>query len=156
MKIRNLILVLTLALTPFVGCSDPPQPVPPAPAASARTAAGSIALEGEKFDAPDTTVFVSVRPKGQKAPWLSRKYPMQSPQITGAAGKKVLAFELRASDPNRETFNSNGMTEAPAGIELELYVCVKEGGFVDSPTLTDASAPFVQGKTDYAMTVKMP
>jgi hypothetical protein len=184
MKIRTLLSAAIPALLALQlgSCSESPQPVetpksstapasasgnlPPGhpmpgataePSANEAKLAGTIVLDGEKFSGGETTVFVSVRPKGQKAPWLSRKYPMQSPQIAkNAAGAKVLSFELRSADPKKETFNSNAMNDAPAGIELELYACVKAGGFVDSPTLCDAAAPFEKGKLDYALTLKLP
>jgi hypothetical protein len=169
-------VVSALAVLPLAGCGDPPQPVeslsssasqlPPGhplpagsvqPTADETKLAGTIALEGDKFDAPETTVFVNVRAKGQKAPWLSRKYTMQASQIAKSdAGARVLTFELRSADPQMETFNLNGMHDAPEGIELELHACVKSGGFVDVPTLCEVVAPFEKGKLDYALTLKMP
>src|SRR5688572_20604771 len=135
MKNRNPILAscLVLIVSSLFACGDPPQPVdtpapaPKPPAASGQmpeghppiepavkdttpeaTLAGSIVLKGEKFAAPGATVFVSVRPKGVKAPWLSRKYPIESsPLTTNAEGARVLAFHLRSADPTGQVFNSS-------------------------------------------------
>lgn len=131
------------------------------PVADETRLAGRITLVGAAFDAADATVFVNVRPKGQRGPWLSRKYTMQSRHISevepGAAPRRrVLEFELRSADTGFETFNMNGMHEPPEGLELELHACAKAGGSVDLPTLCEAVAPFEKGKSDYALTLTAP
>ena len=127
------------------------------PVANETRLAGTLTLEGPGFELPATTIFVNVRPTGQKGPWLSRKYTMDSPSIAGeAGGPRRLDFSLRSADTQFETFNMNGLHDAPEGIELELHVCVKATGFVDGATLCEAVAPFTKGKQDYALTLTAP
>jgi hypothetical protein len=100
-------------------------------------------------------VFVSVRLKGQPAPWLSRKYPLQGASLqSNSAGARSLPFELRSRDPNGQTFNLNGQHVAPS--ECEVHVCYKAEGFVESATLAEAIALFESGKSDYELTLKLP
>ena len=159
-------------------CSDPPQPVetskagkdaalpaghPAMPASvngEAARASGTISFAGAQFDNPTGTLFVNVRVKGTRPPWLSRKYTLQgSPLATDAAGVKSMPFELRADDqtPMVGTFNTNpGQITAPPGIELELYACYKENGDAGSKTLADAAAVFQSGKSDYELKLTLP
>ncbi len=117
-------------------------------------------FEGAQFDAPTGTLYVNVRVKGSKPPWLSRKYSLESLVLAkDAAGVKSMPFDLRANDPTPGvgTFNSNpGQITAPADIELELYVCYKATPDAGSKTLADATAVFTAGKSDYDLTLKLP
>lgn len=175
MKINKLSLVAIFALLALqvAGCGEPPQPVDAPQAASkggmpaghppmaandtgeeARVS-GTIVFEGSAFDNPTGTLFVSVRLKGMKAPWLSRKYPLTGAKlVTDAAGGQSMAFDLRSRDPNGETFNLNGQHVAPS--ECEVYACYKTDGTVESKTLADAMAVFQSGKSDYTLTLKLP
>lgn len=180
MKIR---ILLCAALAAFLalhlgGCSKSPEPVeaPPTAPSAAKPAghpalpaaengaearvAGTIRLEGAQFDAPTGTLFVNVRVKGTKPPWLSHKYSMESVVLSkDASGAKSMPFELRANDPTpmTGTFNSNpGQITAPPDIELELYACYKATPDAGSKTLADAAAVFTAGKLDYELTLKLP
>ena len=165
MKIRTLLLaaIPVFATIQLVSCGDSPQPIEgssqpaPAPAKSSEEArvSGSVVLEGAQFDAPKGTLWVSVRPKGMKAPWLSRKYPLENAQFTKtASGAKSLSFLLSSRDPAAETFNSSGSHTAP--VECEVHACYKMGGTVDFPTLVEDTASFQSGKSDYLLTLKLP
>jgi len=167
MKIITPFAGASLALLALIGsgCGEPPQTMDAPSAASPHGAmqlsgeearvAGTILLEGAQFDAPTGTLFANVRLKGQKAPWLSRMYPLtNAPLATSATGAKILPFELRSRDPNGQTFNLNGQHVAPS--ECEVYICYKPDRFVESETLADALARFESGKTDYELTLKLP
>ena len=167
MKIKTQLGSVSLALFALVGsgCGEPPQPVD-APVAHSPHGAmgnsveeariqGTVKLEGEQFTEPTGTLYVNVRLKGQKAPWLSRMYPLAGTQLeTSASGVRSLAFELRSRDPENQTFNLNGQHVAPS--ECEVYVCYKADRFVESATLVDAVALFESGKSDYELTLKLP
>ncbi len=169
MKIRSLLLAAIPALfvLQLAGCGDSPKPIdgpapantvqPPPPGKPGEEArlSGSIVLEGAQFDAPKGTLWVSVRPKGMKAPWLSRKYPLENANFTKtASGAKSLSFLLSSRDPAAETFNSSGAHSAP--VECEVYACYKLGGTVDLPTLASDQADYQAGKSDYLLTLKLP
>ena len=180
MNIRNnfFLLVPALLVAQFAACSDPPQPVnvptaqpkpstPPGHAELAQGAtgdearlAGTIVFEGAQFDNHQGSVFVSVRVKGTRPPWLARIYPLAEVTFTkNDAGQKTLPFDLRANDPTPHTgtFNSNpGVISPPAGTELELYVCLKPDRDAGSKTLADAVAVFENGKSDYLLKLTLP
>lgn len=180
MKIR---ILQCAALSAFFalqlgGCSKSPEPVEtPAPAPSAAKPAGhpvlpaaengaearvsgTIHFEGAQFDAPTGTLYVNVRQKGQKGPWLSRKYSMESIVLAkDSSGAKSMPFELRGNDPTplTGTFNTNpGQISAPPDVELELYACYKATPDAGSKTLADATEVFTAGKSDYILTLKLP
>lgn len=174
-RVKHLPVLLALSAAVMSSCDGSSPPAASAdgsllPGGSAPTAgpvagetrlAGRITLVGAAFDSADATVFVNLRPKGQRGPWLSRKYTMQSPHITAsesaaAPGRRVLDFELRSADTGFGTFNMNGRHEPPEGMELELHACAKAGGSVDLPTLCEVVAPFEKGKSDYALTLTAP
>jgi hypothetical protein len=157
MKIRTLFLAaipafLALQLS---GCGDSPQPVdaPPPAASKAEGVSGTIVLEGAQFDAPTGTLFVSVRPKGGRMPWLSRKYEIAGVELAkSAAGSKSLPFALSPNDG--KSFNSSaGQTPS---VECEVCASYKETGDALSKTLVDAVAAYQPGKTDYVLTLKLP
>ncbi|HTF90815.1 MAG TPA: hypothetical protein VK843_20510 [Planctomycetota bacterium] len=162
MKIRS---ALTAAVPLFLalqlaGCGDSPQPIdaPATQAPQAPSAAGvkgTVILEGAQFEAPTGTLFVSVRPKGIKAPWMSRKYPLEGATFEKTPeGAKRLSFELDPKLPQAVMFNS-APGQAPS-VECEVYACYKLGATVDVPTVADAAAPYVGGKSDYVLTLKLP
>ncbi|MEO6710266.1 MAG: hypothetical protein ABI054_12275 [Planctomycetota bacterium] len=158
MKIRSALLaaIPVLLALQLVGCGDSPKPIDaPAPSAPAAMAvSGSVLLEGAQFEAPKGTLWVSVRPKGQKAPWLSRKYPLDGATLEKTPqGSSRLSFELDPKLPQAVMFNS-APGQAPS-VECEVYACYKLGTTVDVPTIADAAAPYVGGKNDYVLTLKL-
>jgi hypothetical protein len=167
MKLKTLLTCVALALfaLQFSGCGQPPQPVDVpkagsphggmAPSQEEARVAGTIVFEGAGFTDAQNSLFVSVRPKGGRAPWLSRKYPLSTtPLVDAGDGTKTLAFELRSRDPSGQTANLNGLHSAP--VECEVYVCYKKGLTADDDTLSDALARFESGKSDYVLTLHLP
>lgn len=156
-RFHSLAVVSALALVAFASCSQSPQPVDaPAgnPAAPAELGvAGTIVFEGAAFDAPTGTLFVSIRPKGIKMPWLSRKYDIAGDAAPKSeSGAKILPFALSPND--HITFNASpGQTPS---VECEICAAYKENGDAMSKTLVQALAPYQPGKTDYTLTLKLP
>lgn len=159
--LRTLAATAALLASTLVSCSESPQPVsgPGADTPSAQPEAkvsGRVVFEGGAI--PDgAALFISVRPKGQKAPWLSRKEALGNPPIPADAnGVRQMNFDLRSRDPMQATFNMNGTHQAPAGMALEVYACVKDGPAVENKTICDAVDTFVDGKSDYVLTLRLP
>lgn len=141
----------------FTGCGDPPQPIDTPKGSPHETqaydVAGKVVFEGPEFDAPTGTLFVSVRPKGTRMPWLSQKYGLGSGAITkGADGVKSLAFALDPTKPS--TFNSSP-GQNPS-VECEIAASYKENADALSTTRAEAVVPYEAGKRDYVLTLKLP
>lgn len=162
---QSLVASAALLLPFSISCNESPQPVSAPQGSSPHGAtagqpeakvSGRVVFEGGSI--PDgAALFVSVRPKGQKAPWLSRKEVLGNPPIQpDASGVRQMAFELRSRDPMQATFNMNGTHEAPAGMALEVYAVLKDGPAVENKTICDAVDTFMDGKSDYVLTLRLP